>query len=340
MLHPFRAQFPQGSILSEFLTIEHGLFVVRVQVQVDGVILGTGLAAERTIEEAEDTARIRAIETVLTASPGEYAVLDNQETIPRNTLTSSAIADQTSPPPTSPTLLAHPNNLETAPNIIAQAKASEVKASETSEAIAEALFSAVTNNESISEAEVTKPDVNISPPTQAQKAHQSLPPQPQTPEVTESLPIALDPNPKAYLETHIATHIETKNPEKTLPSDRPKTETILPLTDNKEDFVTPELVNHSSELEDLEITEIPPLSESGIAPRVPPKLTLSSSDPIDFSEVIAKSNMELKRLGWSSDQGRNYLLQTYGKRSRQLLSDEELLEFLLHLESQPTPVRA
>jgi hypothetical protein len=66
----------------------------------------------------------------------------------------------------------------------------------------------------------------------------------------------------------------------------------------------------------------------------------NDSEPIDFSEVIAKSNMELKRLGWSSDQGRNYLLQTYGKRSRQLLSDEELLEFLLHLESQPTPVRA
>jgi hypothetical protein len=58
MLHPFRAQFPQGSILSEFLTIEHGLFVVRVQVQVDGVILGTGLAAERTIEEAVPTIRM------------------------------------------------------------------------------------------------------------------------------------------------------------------------------------------------------------------------------------------------------------------------------------------
>ena len=59
--------------------------------------------------------------------------------------------------------------------------------------------------------------------------------------------------------------------------------------------------------------------------------------PMDFSEIIARSNLELKRLGWTSDQGRNYLLQTYGKRSRQLLSDEQLIEFLAYLEQQPDP---
>lgn len=59
--------------------------------------------------------------------------------------------------------------------------------------------------------------------------------------------------------------------------------------------------------------------------------------PMDFSEIIARSNLELKRLGWTSEQGRNYLLQTYGKRSRQLLSDEQLIEFLAYLEQQPDP---
>jgi len=337
MLHPFRAQFPQGSILSEFLTMEHGLFVVRVQVQVDGVILGTGLAAERTIEEAEDTARIRAIETVLTASSGEYAVLDAQEATSRNTLTSPAIAAQASPSAetTSPNLLAHSNNLEIVPNSIAQSKVSEAKALD---AIAEPLFSSVKKTESISEAAITEPNVKILLPTQAKKANHVLPSQPQTAEVVEPLPLALEPNPEAQPGSE--DPIETKSAEKTIPSDRPKTETTLLLTTNEEDLVTPGVANYSSEFEDLEITEIPPVIESGIAPGSPPKLTLLSSDPIDFSEVIAKSNMELKRLGWSSDQGRNYLLQTYGKRSRQLLSDEELLEFLLHLESLPTPVRA
>jgi hypothetical protein len=60
-------------------------------------------------------------------------------------------------------------------------------------------------------------------------------------------------------------------------------------------------------------------------------------DSFDFSEIVARSNMELKRLGWTSEQGRNYLLHTYGKRSRQLLSDEQLIEFLAYLEQQSTP---
>lgn len=80
--------------------------------------------------------------------------------------------------------------------------------------------------------------------------------------------------------------------------------------------------------------EEPPTPESPVA--------VPLSEPIDFSEIIARTNIELKRLGWTSEQGRNYLLQTYGKRSRQLLTDEELLEFLHYLEtlstsSPPTP---
>ena len=62
----------------------------------------------------------------------------------------------------------------------------------------------------------------------------------------------------------------------------------------------------------------------------------STVTPIDFSDIIARTNVELKRLGWTNQQGRDYLLQTYGKRSRQLLTDGELLDFLHHLESQPT----
>jgi hypothetical protein len=73
----------------------------------------------------------------------------------------------------------------------------------------------------------------------------------------------------------------------------------------------------------------------------PPNVAgLETGEPIDFSEIIARSNVELKRLNWTNDQGKNYLLQTYGKRSRQFLSDEELIEFLQYLEIQPTPPSA
>ncbi|MBT9312953.1 hypothetical protein [Leptothoe kymatousa] len=59
--------------------------------------------------------------------------------------------------------------------------------------------------------------------------------------------------------------------------------------------------------------------------------------PVDLSDIIAQTDVEMSRLGWSSVQGRTYLEQTFNKRSRQQLSDEELLTFLLYLESQSTP---
>jgi hypothetical protein len=59
--------------------------------------------------------------------------------------------------------------------------------------------------------------------------------------------------------------------------------------------------------------------------------------PIDLSDVIAQTDVELKRLAWSVADGREYLEQTYGKRSRHELTDEELLAFLLYLETLPTP---
>jgi hypothetical protein len=65
--------------------------------------------------------------------------------------------------------------------------------------------------------------------------------------------------------------------------------------------------------------------------------TLPMPAPIDLSDVIAQTDVELKRLAWSVKDGRDYLEQTYRKRSRHDLTDEELLAFLLHLESLPTP---
>lgn len=53
---------------------------------------------------------------------------------------------------------------------------------------------------------------------------------------------------------------------------------------------------------------------------------------IDLSDVIAQTDVELTRLGWTSMQGREYLEKTYGKRSRQQLTDDELMSFLLYLE--------
>ncbi|AFY37255.1 hypothetical protein Lepto7376_0860 [[Leptolyngbya] sp. PCC 7376] len=92
---------------------------------------------------------------------------------------------------------------------------------------------------------------------------------------------------------------------------------------------------------DLPLSAPPELEPEPIIEPSAPATTTSAApaveEPLDFSDIIARSDVELKRLGWTSEQGRNYLLETYGKRSRQLLSDAELLEFLRFLEGQPSP---
>jgi len=82
-----------------------------------------------------------------------------------------------------------------------------------------------------------------------------------------------------------------------------------------------------------------PLDAASEPPFDPALLTLEGlpTPSIDLSDIIAQTDVELQRLGWNVNQGREFLEKTYGKRSRHDLTDEELLEFLLFLETQPTP---
>ena len=53
------------------------------------------------------------------------------------------------------------------------------------------------------------------------------------------------------------------------------------------------------------------------------------------SPVCQRISAEMARVSWTKEQGRDYLIEKYNKRSRQLLSDAELLDFLHYLEQQP-----
>jgi len=58
---------------------------------------------------------------------------------------------------------------------------------------------------------------------------------------------------------------------------------------------------------------------------------------LEYRELIVRTDEELQRVGWTNIEGRDHLIATYKKRSRQLLTDAELLDFLRYLEKQPTP---
>lgn len=62
MFAEFRAQYPTGSLVSKLVEGAKGQYIIRVSVKVDGRTVATGMAAAATLEEAEDRARIRALE--------------------------------------------------------------------------------------------------------------------------------------------------------------------------------------------------------------------------------------------------------------------------------------
>jgi hypothetical protein len=307
MLNQFRLQYPQGSLTSELVMIDHGLYIVRSRVEVGEVTLATGLAGATTVESAEDQARLRAL-----------ALL----------------------------------NFDSKPVPIAPAKDPKTAIASEPVAVKEKLIEEV---HPVPIPKVVKTKKAPTPPveveTVAVKTEQPTPISP--PEVS---PI---PEPSPVTQTPIPENIPEQVPELVL-SEPVEPEIEYPA----EEFVeippiSPVLTQQNGKAPLLELTEtngghqspLPletlPLLDNGMvsqAPEIaveqPAPVALNTSEPIDFSEVIARSNVELKRLNWTQEHGKNYLLQTYGKRSRQLLSDEELIEFLQYLESQPTPPSA
>lgn len=124
--------------------------------------------------------------------------------------------------------------------------------------------------------------------------------------------------------------------EFTLSQDKVESTEVLPLLSNGvASAKTIDAVPAKTQLEFPEETSEPdePITPQ---PSPEPKPSVSSSD-LSFEDIVDQTNIHIKRLGWTNEQGRQYLLQAYGKRSRQLLNDEELLQFLQYLESQPSP---
>ncbi len=67
--------------------------------------------------------------------------------------------------------------------------------------------------------------------------------------------------------------------------------------------------------------------------------TSPAAPPLSVTDMIPLINMELKRLGWSREKGRDCIIELYNKRSSSLLSDEELLGLLRYLQAQTTTDR-
>ncbi|WP_375494401.1 hypothetical protein [uncultured Nostoc sp.] len=59
----------------------------------------------------------------------------------------------------------------------------------------------------------------------------------------------------------------------------------------------------------------------------------------NFDKLIIQTDAEMQRLGWTKAQGRKFLEESYGVRSRLLLTEDELDNFLLYLQLTDSPAQ-
>jgi hypothetical protein len=108
--------------------------------------------------------------------------------------------------------------------------------------------------------------------------------------------------------------------------------TVAPMLPASEVSPTPQISEES-----MVTTPAKTRSKKAPAPPVesPPATPNDDAAPLSVTDIIPLINMELKRLNWSREQGRDYMVSLYNKRASSLLSDEELFGLLQHLQDEP-----
>jgi hypothetical protein len=240
MLQKLRQRYPQVALISELVQIDHGKYIVRAIIEIEGKTVVTGLAAADTVEIAEDRARERAL------------LLLEAENTPDLQLVEKV----------SPNNISLPSDL---PKTVPSTKKSTKTAKVT---------------------EIPRPEAKIEPEL---PQVQDIPPAKIEPELPQVKDIPL-PEPEPLL-------LETETDNYSLLSELP---------------------------EEASLTEEEPPA---------PEPVVVIPEEIDYSVLKTKIDVEMKRLAWTTEKGREYLISTYGKKSRLLLTNEELLEFYNYLSS-------
>jgi hypothetical protein len=270
MLQKLRQRYPQVALISELVQIDHGKYIVKAIVEIEGKTVVTGLAAADTVEIAEDRARERALLLLEAESTPDLQLVEK----------------------ISPNNISLPEDL---PKPVASAKKSTKTAKVT---------------------EIPRPEAKIEPELPQVK---DIPPakiEPELPEVKDIPPAKIEPE---------LPEVKDTPPAKIEP-ELPQVEDI-PLPEPEPLLLEMETDNYSllSELpEEASLTEEEP-------PEPEPVVVIP--EEIDYSVLKTKIDVEMKRLAWTTEKGREYLISTYGKKSRLLLTNEELLEFYNYLSS-------
>jgi len=324
------------ALISELVSIDHGKYIVKVAVNSQGVILGTGLAAAETIEIAEDRARERALAIIhltVVSDPAEAIAFSPSQSSKQSVLTNNSVnsVNSVNPPTPETTIQTEVNSqTESIPLIIKSTKNNNkpqkppISTSNQPKSTSKLEITPIANSNSESTINFNESLV------ETQENHEN------------QLPLTQPDNSPNFNFTEnnspIDNHNQIEENEPTLPLEFPieikeiksKSAQIEQSIVGFEDENQTGIFNSESEL-NLKLSDTIE-AESRI--NLPNNPSDNIPEIMDFNQIIDQTAIEMKRLNWSQEQGKKYLLETYGKKSRHLLSDEELIEFLNYLKTQ------
>ncbi len=303
LLAQFRARYPMGSLISEFLTVHDGQYAVRALVQMGGMTLATGLATATDLETAEDRAKARALEAlgIQMISPllGGSAMPSSPAAGGAELLGSSLTDASALKPPSG---------------------------------------SAVANSPASSP--INSP---VASPSNAlgERSPKSIPPSWDDLPVDGGVPPAPapakspSPAPKAAI-ADLYAHVALDAYDSDMPEPAESLGGAEPLEPEPEGDrpVSPlpaKSKSRKSEAKSPSPVSSPPSSSAS----APASSDATAELSVDLSEVLAQIDVQMMRLGWTKRQGSDHLKQTYGKSTRSELDVDELFDFLHHLEQQP-----
>ncbi|MCU0527241.1 MAG: hypothetical protein MUF72_20740 [Elainella sp. Prado103] len=349
-----QSRYPSSSLCSELLAIHQGQFVVRAVVQIGETILATALAADSEIEIAEDRSKLRVLET-LGLGTAEWPIPSPNSDKPNlaKTLMSKVSASRSSEMTDSVAVLPQETRQDTHPDLHRLTSidrspqpdlphlscAAEV--SDRSWTDASQPMQGEGNLASIDLAETSPWGVGMEAHPVSSIAVSSHP-----------IPEPVAPLTSGWTLEAVPTEVPPVQTEDDSNSDRQEiTHTVaqsLPLPVSTTTFAASEIDSHAEPA-----YASPAIATAARSPKADkpakrqtdsvvatrPVTSAPTSRQADRSEEIMKIGIEMKRLGWSTEQGREYLKRTYGKRSRPELDDAELLDFLRYLENQPSPMQ-
>jgi hypothetical protein len=312
----FRQQYPQGSIISDLVQIHGDQYVVKVSVSLENTVLVSTLAADANLMLAENRAMERAL-TIL-------GIRDSQQ--PAHEPVNLTVK----PLPDLPTGLT--NSVEESPLAMASESLPNVAN------LSEPVVNLVETIASLAPKAIESPIIieeTALPPVSAEPIRiqvgvaSEISEQPMKFDTEPSLP---EPDAESTIPTtngKVATDSAPLEIPATLPE--PPIETVQELdvtvaksTRTKKAVTTPDPLPAITANE-TPLTEAP-LDETTVPIAEP---------PLSVTDMIPLINMELKRLGWSKERGREYMVSLYNKRASALLSDDELFGLLQHLQAEP-----